>query len=263
MEEADKVKLQIEVYSLEYKTASDRYENIYKALWQNFSYLAVVSGAILTFGKDATGANPFLLGIGTCIPLLFWYWGCFRPLNRYGDNTSSRLAQIEKAINPLAQTGLGHYQLFDERRTSGRIRARPWLWAYGLVLLAIVLSTGIIAFRCSEHPHAWYIGFQALAPKVSAVCVAFVSMLGLTGYHCLRFKNDVSVREVVHASAALVHLAVVAIISAWLIDTIVMIKINPPPKPTQTIVIQAAPILSKNGKPLKDEQLQIRAQVQP
>ena len=31
----------IDLYKLEYTTAATRYDNIFKALWQNFNYLAV------------------------------------------------------------------------------------------------------------------------------------------------------------------------------------------------------------------------------
>lgn len=99
-----------ELYKLEYERAAIRYEDIYKAVWQIFSYLAVSAGAILAFGKDALGAH--LAGLIACIPLLVWFWATFEPLNRYGDKVEDRLANIESALNEKFGTSLRHYTDF-------------------------------------------------------------------------------------------------------------------------------------------------------
>jgi hypothetical protein len=39
-----------DLHKMEYELAAARYENIYRAIWQNFSYMAVLAGGILTFG---------------------------------------------------------------------------------------------------------------------------------------------------------------------------------------------------------------------
>src|SRR5687768_6985149 len=41
----------LELKKLEYIRTGDRYENIYRAIWQNFSYMAVLAGGILTFAS--------------------------------------------------------------------------------------------------------------------------------------------------------------------------------------------------------------------
>lgn len=87
-------KTRLEFWKTEYQEAAERYENIYKALWQNFQYLALVSAAILTFGKDSLPAGMILLLAG--LPLLFWFGAQFIPMNRYGVAARDRLAKLEK-----------------------------------------------------------------------------------------------------------------------------------------------------------------------
>ena len=93
----DSEKEKIELLKQEYKMAADRYENIYKAIWQIFQYVAALSAAILAFGSNNLPLG--LVGILSVIPLLFWYYVTFVPLNRYGDKVGCRLASIEKNLN--------------------------------------------------------------------------------------------------------------------------------------------------------------------
>src|SRR5256885_12536802 len=87
----------LELYKLEYERCTIRYEEIYKALWTNFSYLAVVAGAILTFGGDRFPIELSVLL--ACTPLIFWFWSNFVPLNEYGDKVEERLSWIEQIVN--------------------------------------------------------------------------------------------------------------------------------------------------------------------
>jgi hypothetical protein len=90
-----------ELLKLEYENAAERYENVYKAMWQNFSYLSLMSAAILTFGTNQleTWAT---LSIAGC-PLLFWFWVQFIPLDAYGRDIRLRLRDIEEILTLLSQ----------------------------------------------------------------------------------------------------------------------------------------------------------------
>jgi hypothetical protein len=113
--EEDKTDSAIELHSLEYEKAVERYENIYKAVWQNFSYMSIVAGGILTFGSSVLG-DYTLTAFLSCIPLLFWYVVTFVPMNGYGYKASDQLAEIENKLNSLAGTDLNHFRNFKERR---------------------------------------------------------------------------------------------------------------------------------------------------
>lgn len=81
----------------EYASCRTRYEDIYKAIWTQFNYFVVAVGALLAFGKDSFGVDVIVLL--ACIPLLFWFWATFEPLNRYADQAADRAKAIELTFN--------------------------------------------------------------------------------------------------------------------------------------------------------------------
>lgn len=92
-------KIKRELLVTEYEHCLDRYENLYKALWQNLSYLSVLSAAIVTFASAKFDWR--LVAIIAGAPLLFWYLAQFRPLDMYGRIARSRSAEIERILNAL------------------------------------------------------------------------------------------------------------------------------------------------------------------
>jgi len=86
-----------DLLKMEYDKAAERYENIYRAVWQNFSYLSIVSAAILTFGSNQL---PMWITVSVAgFPLLFWFWFQFIPLDAYGRDLRLRLRDIEAIFN--------------------------------------------------------------------------------------------------------------------------------------------------------------------
>jgi hypothetical protein len=148
--------LKFELYKLEYERAAIRYNDIYQALWQIFSYMSAISGALLAFGGDRFQENLFWFL--TCSPLVFWFWGTYEPLNRYGTNCGERLGAIEEDLNKTYGTHMDHYRGFDRRTTTGvgfkRHRVRHIV---GPIFLVLTLFWGYQAFRavwtrCSGVP---------------------------------------------------------------------------------------------------------------
>ena len=68
---------------MEYRAAAQRYENIYRAMWQIFSYMLAISSGILVFGKDTL--ETWLLFTLVLLPLYFWFFSTFVPLDKYGS----------------------------------------------------------------------------------------------------------------------------------------------------------------------------------
>lgn len=113
----------LDLYKMEYERCAQRYDDLYQAAWTNFSYIALIAGAILTFGNDSfmTELSIFV----ATLPLLFWWIATFEPLNRYGDQVQARAGVIEKLINELVgfskmddivgQKGLRHFQDYERR----------------------------------------------------------------------------------------------------------------------------------------------------
>ncbi|MHC5761878.1 hypothetical protein, partial [Nostoc sp.] len=87
----------LELFKLEYVQAAQRYENIYKAIWQIFSYMAALTAAILAF---ASRNIPLLLVILIApFPLVFWFFAIYLPMDNYGQQSRTRLSDIETNLN--------------------------------------------------------------------------------------------------------------------------------------------------------------------
>lgn len=146
----------LEAYKLEYQLAAARYENIYKALWQIFSYLSVVTGALLTFGGERLQQN--LVWLLASVPLLFWYFSTYLPLDRYGNLCLGRLAGIETDINGLSASIIKHYTIFNESRPKGFFstvrRARFAVSLFAVLLGLVFVSNGyrVLQVLCRHEP---------------------------------------------------------------------------------------------------------------
>lgn len=115
---------QLELYKLEYEQAAQRYENIYRAIWQNFSYMAVLAAGILTFGSRNLNFPPELTAFIALSPLVFWFLATYVPMDFYGDRTREYLGMIEKHLNTelSLKKNLQHYQNFQSSKPLWRVK---------------------------------------------------------------------------------------------------------------------------------------------
>jgi hypothetical protein len=106
-ERIERLKLHRELLAKQYEKQLDRYENIYKAIWQQFQYIALASGAIGAFSKTdwSTSVRVFI----TLTPLVFWMTSSFLPMDHYGNQLRNHLSELEKTLTNLsfAITGIG------------------------------------------------------------------------------------------------------------------------------------------------------------
>lgn len=145
--------IKIDVYIEEYKIASTRYENIYKAIWQNFSYMSVVAGGLLTFGnnffteKNNVG-NKYLVAFLACVPLLFWYISTFVPMNEYGYKAADELAEIEEKINNILDGGeMNHFTDFkNRRRRFWDIFTKPSVRSMMLIFFVVIMFIAVFNY---------------------------------------------------------------------------------------------------------------------
>jgi exosortase/archaeosortase len=176
---------EFEIYKLKYQRCGQRYEDVYKAIWTNFSYMAVISGAILSFGGDRfeMALTVFL----ACLPLLFWFWATFEPLNRYGDQVVTRLSEIEKILNQnyfssstqsqgQPRRGLHHFTDFEESREEKQYRVLV------LILLGLV---GVVIFMLVSQDLRW------------KICFAFLLFLLFIGMICSMPKELIRKLEII------------------------------------------------------------------
>jgi hypothetical protein len=227
----------IDLYKLEYTTAATRYENIFKALWQNFNYLAVLAAAILTFGRDTLGL-PMASLLAASL-LILWYWSNFEPLNRYGDKTELRLRKIEKLLTvlgmqPLANRtlpveedfGLLHFSDYGARVTDCTPKKSPCFRWITCLLLVVLIGVVIWALeKLTLRAVSW-----GIALLVTGALLAFVAVRSWED-----FVAKLRVRNVIRAFAMVLHLFVFSMLiiagPSWKFDT-------EAPKPPQTQPIQ-------------------------
>ena len=120
----------LELSKLEYEKAADRYHNIYQSIWTIFSYMSAVSAALLAFGAERI--EPRALAWVAPVPLIFWFWTTYLPLDRYGNRTLQRLRTIESRFNAVCPNArVGHFTGFARDHhsilisLSRTIRKRP------------------------------------------------------------------------------------------------------------------------------------------
>jgi hypothetical protein len=143
---------EFELYRMEYQEAARRYDAIYQAIWRIFSHLALVAGAILTFGGGRMPHDVMVLVAS--VPLLFWFFSTYLPLNRYGNITSRRLVELEHLFNDQYGVDMRHYTNFVEARRSliGRLRRAHvvvscvfWIMTIGFILQLLILYKSLRA----------------------------------------------------------------------------------------------------------------------
>lgn len=117
-----------EIIKLEYEQAAQRFENIYKAIWQIFSYMAALTAAIFAFGAS-NFPLPAVVLIAP-LPLLFWWLAIFIPMDFYGRQARTRLSGIEDKINDTFLKGneiqLAHYKNFNNVQNQSRPEKSRW-----------------------------------------------------------------------------------------------------------------------------------------
>jgi hypothetical protein len=143
----------VSLVKLNYKQSTDRYENIYKAIWQHFSYMAHQAGAILTFGRDHPRQQ--LIQLIALSPLVFWFLATFLPMNHYGEKTRATLLSLERGINneflgPWRDLYFNNFTKFSKQRFRWRVlHAVSW---FGLITIALWLWIFAGVLRNPEKP---------------------------------------------------------------------------------------------------------------
>lgn len=101
---------EFEFLKLEYEKAAERYNNIYQSVWTIFSYMSAVSAGLIAFGADRL-SNDGLVVLAS-IPLVFWFWSTYLPLDRYGNRTLSALKDIEDIATSKFQAKYAYFSPF-------------------------------------------------------------------------------------------------------------------------------------------------------
>jgi hypothetical protein len=135
----------LDAYISAYQLAANRYENIYKSVWTIFSYMTAVSAALLTLGSRIFYMQ--LVSFIATLPLIFWFWTTYLPLDAYGNRSLQDLERLEGILRTEFGVGVQQFTSFSEfRKPRNLLRARTailiWLIAiHGVSLIAAGWST--------------------------------------------------------------------------------------------------------------------------
>jgi hypothetical protein len=178
-----------DLFKNEYNKAADRYENIYKAVWQNFSYMALLSGGILTFG--GRGVDRSLTIAIAAIPLIFWYFVTYIPMDHYGHQNRAYLDKMETALRSADGLKLGSGNFSGFLRTVPPWRVGPALhfsaalggaifwWAFltGITHLTNPIQNGAVGGTLSVNGDSLVVrvpGIRHLQTRVDSLQSALV-----------------------------------------------------------------------------------------
>jgi hypothetical protein len=111
-----------QAYLIEYQQCMENFRHIFATIWQAGALFAAISAGILAFsgspilGNTLTGIPP-LIQVLVPIPVIFWYLGIYRPMNRYCELDNDRLVQIEHLLNnAVPGLEMSHFRTFSSSR---------------------------------------------------------------------------------------------------------------------------------------------------
>ncbi len=130
------------LFKLEYEQAAERYENVYKAIWQIFQYMAFLSGGILTFASKSDEFSIQAIIFISLTPLVFWFFATYIPMDEYGKNALEHLKKIETKFNEKFQEldvwEISHYKNFR------RYSKPPWRVRNIIIVFGVTISVSWI-----------------------------------------------------------------------------------------------------------------------
>lgn len=130
-------------YKMEYEQCASGYRHTYQTIWAAGAVFAVASAAILGIGRSESGDIALSAGIVGPIPMLFWWLGIFRPMNRYAEHRSARLATLEEMLSEtVPDLRMAHF-LEDRKRRHAKVEGSLITRARMLRVSQVVNATGI------------------------------------------------------------------------------------------------------------------------
>lgn len=133
---------------MEYQQCAESYRHTYATIWQAGGLFGIVSGALV--GLSASdGTLPPIIQVLAPLPLLFWYLGIFRPMNRYGELRGERLAEIELILGgKVSGLCMKHFCSYEEsRKSESRLSCAPplkWVREPRVSEMAAILGAALI-----------------------------------------------------------------------------------------------------------------------
>jgi hypothetical protein len=144
-----------EGYLTEYKECTESYRHTYATIWQAGGLFTAISGGIIALWGTRSTSIPLITWVLGPLPILFWYQGIFRPMDRYGEARRKRLKQLEEKMALLVPgLNMKHFSTPDTGEGQGvfrkflctpRVKYTVHLLGIGLLAFETILILGYIA----------------------------------------------------------------------------------------------------------------------
>lgn len=141
-----------QAYLVEYEQCMQNYRHTFATIWQAGALFAAISAGIIAFagsspiGHTSTGLTPLILVL-VPIPLIFWYLGIYRPMNRYCEQDNDRLVQIEDFLSStIPDLNMRHMRVFSSSRKGETFikRLLSFKWLLRPRVVEVVSIFGVI-----------------------------------------------------------------------------------------------------------------------
>lgn len=143
-----------QAYLVEYQQCMQNFRHIYATIWQAGALFAAISAGIIAFAgasivRSASFAVPPLIQVLAPIPVIFWYLGIYRPMNRYCEQDNDRLVQIEQLLSEaIPGLDMRHFRIFSSSRKgegfTKRILKFKWLLKPRVVEIVTIFGLALI-----------------------------------------------------------------------------------------------------------------------
>jgi hypothetical protein len=138
-----------EWYKQEHETLSKHFEEAWKSGALNFSYAAIVSAALLTFGSTRLQLGVAVLF--SAIPMVVWLALAHFVYSPYVEHVGARLKTIEIKMNELCEVGRGHFDMWYDGRDNNKM---PAITKIGSIFIIIWLFLGLLLLPVSFNLRA-------------------------------------------------------------------------------------------------------------
>ena len=145
-----------ELFKLEYEQSAERYENIYKAIWQIFYYMSILSAGILTFGSSNSSLPIEAIVSIALTPLVFWFLAIYIPMNQYGEDARKRLKDVEEKINNISKDNweIEHFTNFKKSKPPWRVVNAVYFFGVIISIVWVILCIILLIFLFRFIPYS-------------------------------------------------------------------------------------------------------------
>lgn len=128
----------LNAHLIEYQECMESYRHTYDTIWQAGALFAALTVGLITFAQESIKELSLL-------PIIFWCFGIFTPMNRYGELRNDRLVAIEQLLNATVPgLKMAHFSDYSRTRKNkdavsifNRVFSRKW----GVSLFIMVAGT--------------------------------------------------------------------------------------------------------------------------